>query len=124
MSISKRLKELENMLSEYDSIFYKLEELKNPIVGVVWCDSMFLSCNSGDFLYSVADGTGIGHFQHFTKKDITDNVNGHIKICSTWFSVKDVIFYDDVYNKQKDVIEKRKAKKKWNNNDKEIEKKG
>ena len=103
------LTKLEEKVATLESI---VEELKNPVIGVVWCDTTWLSYNSTHCLYSVVDGIDLDRFEYFTKKDITDNINGYIKIRSTWFSIKDVVFYDDVYNKQKDVIKKRKAKKK------------
>ena len=43
----------------------------------------------------------------FRQCDITDNVNGHVKIFNHWFKKKNIVYYNDQYAKQKNSIAKK-----------------
>ncbi|KKK41873.1 hypothetical protein LCGC14_2470400 [marine sediment metagenome] len=96
-----------------EKIEKELELLKNKVIGEVFC---FYDFSFDDVMYYIPvedNGNYNGHhgyarFCLFTAKDITDNVGDNIKIKNGWFKKSDVVFYSDIYDKQRNVIKKRK----------------
>lgn len=81
------------------------KEVFNPIVGQIYCCRFFNLIN-WDTKPAIKN-THKNEWLNVRKKDIEDRVNGHIKICGTWFKKEDFIEYKNDYSKQEKKVEAR-----------------
>ena len=91
-----------------ETLFKALKE--GVDIGEVYC--LAVETPTKIYYYSVdledEKSGGAAQFISFRRRNISDRVNGKIKIFGTWFDVEDIFYYDDIYRSRRKAILDRK----------------
>lgn len=90
-------------IKNLENILIKIKNHQEKVIGEVYYQNKTYHSTSS---YSYIEEVYSPQFVQFTQADISDRIDDKIKIFGYWQDIKNVIFYDSIYDKQRETIKK------------------